>query len=315
MDACLPYASLLPGEAPQVPTVPWRTELGPQVPLKWPRVGQAAAAVDGALFASSTRQEPIPTASTAKIMTALLFLRCFPLRTGKPGPSFTVSAAEAARYLDRVANGESLVPVCEGQRFTERQALHALLAVSANNIAEEIARWCAGSRAGFVTEMNALARALSMTSTRYTDPSGLDAATVSTATDQVALLRAALRVPGFREVAGSSYTDPTGRQHANTNPLLGRLGVFAGKTGTTTAAGRNLVLAARPPARGRRPIIIAVMAQPTDTPIATAAGALLTSAATLSSAASGRRAKATAAVLPAAGPSDEGAGSPLPLAR
>jgi len=67
---------------------------------------------------SSPGQQPVPTASIAKTMTAYLFLRHHPLQAGEQGPSFTISAEEAARYSARLANGESLVPVKAGQRFT-----------------------------------------------------------------------------------------------------------------------------------------------------------------------------------------------------
>ncbi|MET9915955.1 hypothetical protein ABZZ04_02595 [Streptomyces sp. NPDC006435] len=122
---------VLPGTAPDVP---------------WPGTGRVSVMVDGYGTESSPGQRHVPTASTAKIMTAFLFLRHHPLRAGEQGPSFTVSAEEAARYPARVANGESLTPVTAGQRFTERQALQAMLAISANNIADEVARWCSGTR-------------------------------------------------------------------------------------------------------------------------------------------------------------------------
>ncbi|MEU9256696.1 serine hydrolase [Streptomyces sp. NPDC048270] len=255
----------LPGTAPLLP---------------WPAEGQASVMIDGYDTASSPDQRPVPTASIAKVMTAFLFLSRYPLRADEEGPSFTVSAEEAARYPTRVANGESLTPVTTGQLFTERQALQAVLAISANNVADEIARWYAGTRAAFVTEMNQTARRLGMTSTTYTDPTGFDPATVSTPADQVKLLSAALRLSEFAELAGSSYTDRSGARHLNTNPLLGEQGVFAGKTGTTTPAGRNLVFAAhRVIAGADRLVVTAVMAQPQRPEILrTAATTLLTAA-------------------------------------
>ncbi|WP_432020599.1 D-alanyl-D-alanine carboxypeptidase family protein [Streptomyces sp. 1222.5] len=239
--------------------------------------------IDGYGTESSPSQRPVPTASTAKIMTAFLFLRHHPLRAGKQDPSFSVSAEEAARYPARVANGESLIPVTAGQRFTERQALEAILAISANNIADEVARWCSGSRDAFVTEMNQTAQHLGMGSTTYTDPAGLDSGTVSTPADQVKLFTAALQVPEFATVAGTPvYSEPSGARHANTNPLLGQQGVFAGKTGTTTAAGKNLILAAHRDIAGTsRLVVAAVMAQPTSsspTALQATAGTLLTAA-------------------------------------
>jgi D-alanyl-D-alanine carboxypeptidase len=102
-----------------------------------------------------------------------------------------------------------------------------------------------------------------MTSTLYTDPSGLDPTTVSTAADQATLLGAAMRVPEFATVAGSEYVEPSGVRHPNTNRLLGQEGVFAGKTGSTTEAGRTLLLAAhRDIAGASRLVLVALMKQP-----------------------------------------------------
>jgi D-alanyl-D-alanine carboxypeptidase (penicillin-binding protein 5/6) len=85
--------------------------------------------------------------------------------------------------------------------------------------------------------MNATARSLGMTHTRYTDPSGYDDATVSTAADQVRIVDRAMRLPVFASiVATPSATLPvTGTVH-NTNTLLGRNGFVGVKTGSTATA-------------------------------------------------------------------------------
>ncbi|MEV6681696.1 serine hydrolase [Streptomyces erythrochromogenes] len=235
----------------------------------WPGAGQAAMAVEGGGTYASPGQEPVPTASTAKLMTAYVFLSRHPLEPGQAGPSFIVSADEAARYPARLAASESVVPLWPGQHMTERQALEALLATSANNVADELARWYGSDPvgpvgpAGFVAEMNRTAHRLGMDATHYTDPSGLHTTNVTTAADQVRLLQAALRLPDFAILAGSSYTDVEGNHRANTNPVLGSDGVFAGKTGTTTAAGHNLVFAARrDTTAGSRVVVGAVLHQP-----------------------------------------------------
>ena len=122
--------------------------------------------------------------------------------------------------------------------MTERQALQALLLPSANNIAAVLARWDAGSAERFVARMNATARSLGMTHTRYTDPSGYDDATVSTAADQVRVVDRAMRLPVFASiVATPSATLPVAGTVHNTNTLLGRNGFVGVKTGSTDAAG------------------------------------------------------------------------------
>jgi D-alanyl-D-alanine carboxypeptidase (penicillin-binding protein 5/6) len=86
--------------------------------------------------------------------------------------------------------------------------------------------------------MNATARSLGMTHTRYTDPSGYDDATVSTATDQVRIVDQAMRLPVFASiVATPSATLPVAGTVHNTNRLLGHNGFVGVKTGSTAAAG------------------------------------------------------------------------------
>jgi D-alanyl-D-alanine carboxypeptidase (penicillin-binding protein 5/6) len=86
--------------------------------------------------------------------------------------------------------------------------------------------------------MNATARSLGMTHTRYTDPSGYDDATVSTAADQVRIVDRAMRLPVFASiVATPSATLPVVGTVHNTNTLLGHDGFVGVKTGSTAAAG------------------------------------------------------------------------------
>jgi D-alanyl-D-alanine carboxypeptidase (penicillin-binding protein 5/6) len=122
--------------------------------------------------------------------------------------------------------------------LTERQALQALLLPSANNIAEVLARWDGGSVERFVARMNATARSLGMTHTRYTDPSGYDDATVSTAADQMRIVDPAMRLPVFASiVATPSATLPVAGTVHNTDTLLGHNGFVGVKSGSTPAAG------------------------------------------------------------------------------
>ena len=137
-------------------------------------------------------------------MTAYVVLHDHPLPSGGSGPDIAVQPSEAAAYSSQVRDGDSLVPVVAGERLTERQALEALLLPSADNMAWILARWDAGSQAAFVARMNATARRLGMTGTSYTDPSGLDPSTTSTAADQVRLGMAAMRVPVLAAIAAKS---------------------------------------------------------------------------------------------------------------
>src|SRR3954454_9840307 len=151
----------------------------------WPAYGQAAVQIGQSQVRASPNQHPAAIASIAKVMTAYLVLRDRPLRPGEDGPTITLTDADVADTDRRRGQEESVVSISAGERLTERQALQALLLPSANNIAAVLARWDAGSAGRFVARMNATARSLGMTQTRYTDPSGYDDATVSTAADQL----------------------------------------------------------------------------------------------------------------------------------
>ncbi|WP_433141165.1 hypothetical protein ACQPZ8_43160 [Actinomadura nitritigenes] len=233
--------------------------------LPWPAVGQSTVYVDGlGTIGSSGGSAPTPTASVAKVMTAFVYLRDHPLATGQAGPVLAVSPQGVAEIPARKKRGESLLGITAGQRLTERKALEALLIISANDLAHELARWDSGGDQPFVAKMNAAARELGMTSTRYTDPSGYDSGTVSTAADQVKLLRAAMKVPAFTEIVNRRAYVPDDGSPARPggNVLVGQYGVVGGKTGYTDAAGGNYVFAARRKVGGVPTLILgAVMAQ------------------------------------------------------
>ncbi len=204
----------------------------------WPPDGQAAVRVGRARIRTSPNQQAAPIASVAKVMTAYLMLRDHPLRIGEGGPTITLTDGDVADTDRRRRRGESLVPVAAGEQLTELQALQALLLPSANNIAAVLARWDAGSEERFVARMNAAAQSLGMTHTRYTDPSGFDEQTVSTAADQVRMVDRAMRLPVFASiVATRSATLPVAGTVHNTNGLLGHDGFVGVKTGSDAAAG------------------------------------------------------------------------------
>ncbi|HXD56372.1 MAG TPA: hypothetical protein VN606_00560, partial [Thermoleophilaceae bacterium] len=164
----------------------------------WPAYGQAAFVQSGqSRVQAGPNQHEAAIASVAKVMTAYLVLRDQPLALGEDGPTITLTEADVADTARRRGQRESVVSIAAGEQLTERQALLALLLPSANNIAAVLARWDAGSEGQFVDRMNDTARSLGMTHTRYTDPSGYDDATVSTAADQVLIVERAMRLPVF----------------------------------------------------------------------------------------------------------------------
>ncbi|WP_338699105.1 D-alanyl-D-alanine carboxypeptidase [Streptomyces sp. Q6] len=235
----------------------------PSVP--WPGQGQAAMDVNGiGTFGTSGSQKPVPIASIAKVMTVYVILRDHPLKTGAKGPMIPVDAAAQKHYETGKAENESVVKVTEGQKISEYEALQAVMLPSANNIAKLLARWDTGetSEDAFVEKMNKTAAELGMKNTTYTDPSGLDKTTVSTAEDLVKLGRAAMENPVFKEISRQNkYTDLNGDEQKNFLGLVPTVAVGI-KTGTTTAAGGNILFAAEKTVDGKPQTIIgAVLGQ------------------------------------------------------
>ena len=216
-----------------------RGALGEAVPSTvWPAYGQAAVQIGQSQVHAGPNQHAAAIASVAKVMTAYLVLRDHPLRPGQDGPTITLTGADVADTDRRRGQHESVVSIASGEQLTERQALMALLLPSANNIAAVLARWDAGSADRFVARMNATARSLGMTHTRYTDPSGYDDATVSTAADQVRIVDRAMRLPVFASIVATPTTTlPVAGTVHNTNTLLGHDGFVGVKTGSTAVAG------------------------------------------------------------------------------
>ncbi len=237
----------MPLPAPTVTLVSSRTATLPGGPLDlaWPASGEAAVAEhDGTLIGASGPTTTVPIASLTKVMTAYVVTTDLPATAGQPEPSLTITAAEAGTLPARVAAGQSVIPVHAGLVLDQHQALQALLLASADNIADALASADAGTTTAFVAKMNAAAGRLGMAHTHYADPSGLDPASASTATDQLRLARAALAVPALATIVGqASAVIPGVGPIANYNTLVGQDGFTGIKTGSTTAAGGCLLFA------------------------------------------------------------------------
>ncbi|BAJ25966.1 MULTISPECIES: D-alanyl-D-alanine carboxypeptidase [Kitasatospora] len=229
------------------------------IDLPWPGEGQSSVVVEGfGSLGGRGGSTPVPIASVTKVMTAYVILRGHPLEDGGQGPRIGVDAAAARESF---APGESTAQLREGQDLTERQLLELMLLPSGNNVARLLARWDSGSQEAFVVKMNRAALELGMTRTTYTGASGLEESTRSTAEDQIRLARAAMGLPVLREVVGMRETTVAGVPGTvvNTNTLLGRDGVIGLKTGSTTAAGGNLMWAAEVRAGGGVRLVLGVV--------------------------------------------------------
>jgi len=191
-------------------------------------------------------------ASLTKLMTAYLAFEA--MRDGQLSMEDTLTVSPTAH-----AEPPSKIGMPIGAEMKLDVALRALMIKSANDVAVMFAEKIAGSVNAFAEKMNATAKRLGMTRTRFVNPHGLpDARQVSTARDMAILARTLLREfpehaplyaeSGFR--LGGSYM----RSH---NALLR---VYEGadgmKTGFICDSGFNVVASAT---RGDRQLVAVVM--------------------------------------------------------
>ena len=167
----LNYLRPVPAVAATSSVVSQKTIAGSPPALPWPSTGSAAVGVSGlGKVADSGNETQIPTASVAKVMTALVVMHDKPLGLGQTGPSITVTDEDVQAYQTDLQQKQSVVAVQAGEVLTQYQALQAMLIPSGNNIAELLARWDAGSVQAFIDRMNERARSLGLTKSKFADP-------------------------------------------------------------------------------------------------------------------------------------------------
>lgn len=255
-------------------TVPSSVKLAGSTPaLPLPASGESVVAVQGlGTIGAKNAQQPVPIASITKVMTAYLVLKDHPLAAGAEGPAIPVTAADVALYKAEAAGGQSTVPVTAGQSLSELDALEGLLVPSANNLADLLARWDAGSDPAFVAKMNAAAQGLGLANTHFADPSGLNPTSMSSASDLLALGQAAMADPIFAQVVAMPQVNlPGGHVVYNYDYDLGHNGIIGIKTGSDSAAGGCFLFESRQQVDGHNVIILgAVLGQQGVSPITTA---------------------------------------------
>lgn len=135
-----------------------------------------------------------------------------------------------------------------GGSIRAKDALYALATKSANDVAVAIAEHIGGSESHFATMMTNRARNIGMSSTNFTNASGLhDPRQVSTARDMAKLARFILvRYPHYYHYFSTKQFTYRGVTYNNHNKLLGKYaGADGFKTGYVNASGFNLVASAR----------------------------------------------------------------------
>jgi D-alanyl-D-alanine carboxypeptidase len=120
-----------------------------------------------------------------------------------------------------------------------------MLIPSANNFAETLARWDAGSIDAFVAKMNARAAVLHLTHTKFADTSGANPGSVSTPSDLISLGMTAMKQEVFAQVVGMGQAQlPVAGIVYNVDGMLGQSGIIGIKTGSGLNTGANFLFAA-----------------------------------------------------------------------
>jgi D-alanyl-D-alanine carboxypeptidase (penicillin-binding protein 5/6) len=231
------------------------------VPLPWPTTGQGAVAIPSlGVEEVSGAQVPAPVASLTKLMTAYVILHDHPLAANEPGPNITVTQADVNDYNNDTVSDDSNAQVTVGEQITELQVLEGLLIHSADNYADLLAVWDAGSIPAFVTKMNATAATLGMHQTHFADASGVMPQSMSTAGDILKVAGPDMTNPVVASIVrNSSVTLPVAGTISTYTPLLGLDGIIGVKSGFTSAAGGCDVLGVVRSVHGHPTLLLAAV--------------------------------------------------------
>ncbi|MBP1859690.1 D-alanyl-D-alanine carboxypeptidase family protein [Rhizobium herbae] len=189
-------------------------------------------------------------ASTTKLMTAFVVFEA--LRSGEVSLTTPVTMTRNATKQAFLESGLTF-----GRTMTLDDALFAMIAASANDVAVALAEAVAPDETAFVRKMNEAAARLGMTGTHFSNANGLfDRNNYTTARDLAILGLAVDRMfPEYRRFFLASAVTIDGKEIKSNNLLLTRFsGTIGMKTGFLCASGRNFVgLATR---NGRRVMVV-----------------------------------------------------------
>ena len=203
------------------------------------------------LYAKNADQLHYP-ASITKLMTALLAIENL-------SPDDTITFSRDAIYS--IEPGSSHIGITDGEILTVDQALHGLLLMSANEVANGLAEAVSGSLDGFAKLMTERAKELGALNTNFMNAHGLHDENHYTTAYDMALITSYLAENDYfleimqdmtYEIPPTNLTDETRylyQQHAMLNPsrnaAIHRKDVIGGKTGYTDQARHTLVTMAK----------------------------------------------------------------------
>jgi D-alanyl-D-alanine carboxypeptidase (penicillin-binding protein 5/6) len=209
-------------------------------------------AMSGVTITSSAATQRMEPASLAKLMTAYVVFTAIGEKRTRLDAIVQVSAAAVAAP----GRAGSRMYIEPGRPVTVDELLQGLIVVSGNDAAVALAEHTAGSSEAFVERMNAEARRLGMTNTRFANATGLpDPQQYSTAEDLARLAQRLLAdFPQYTQLFGQRELTYNSITQSNRNRLLWSDGSVDGmKTGQTEGAGWSVIAtAARAQGTGER---------------------------------------------------------------
>jgi D-alanyl-D-alanine endopeptidase (penicillin-binding protein 7) len=206
----------------------------------------------GKVLLAKNPDAQLPIASISKLMTAMVALDA----GQDPEEVLVISSAD----VDGRKGTRSRLPV--GTTMTRDTALLLALMSSENRAASALARHYPGGTKAFVAAMNAKARSLGLSRTRFEEPTGLSARNVSTPHDLARLTANAYRYAKIREYStmAAAHLDLSGTRivFRNTNTLVqdAKWRIGLSKTGYISESGHCLVMQAR---LAGKPVVMVLM--------------------------------------------------------
>lgn len=203
------------------------------------------------LYANRADEVRAP-ASITKVMT--LYLVFDALQSGRVNWNTQLPVSRNAASRPRMK-----LDVPAGSTISLRDAVNALVVVSANDAAVVVAEYLAGSEQKFAQLMTLKARSLGMRNTTFKNANGLPASGHVSSARDIALMSIALRehFPQYYNLFSMRQFSYQGRVIKGHNRVLDRIdGADGLKTGFTNAAGFTITTSV---ARGGKKIVVVVL--------------------------------------------------------
>lgn len=201
--------------------------------------GKTGVAIDvktGEVLYDKGADEPGAPASMTKVLTAILL-------------SENVGDDEKIKVTpDAIATECSCYGVEEGEELSKKDALHALMIKSANDVSVAVAEHMGGTIEGFAKMMNERAKEIGVSDkTNFVTPNGLDDEKHHvTAHDMALIMREAIKHPDILEaMSAKEYTVKSNKKEVHIprhDSIFSIPNAVGGKTGYTSRAGNTLTV-------------------------------------------------------------------------